>query len=350
MAVGDMLARRDWAALKSYFSARAPADAQEFEARALLALHTGRDSPDWASVVTDLRRASELKPQDALLRVNLAQALLDSQQPRQAHEQAMQAVAMQPDSYPAIEKLALAAAALYRWDEALEVALRARESLGPSRETPTAIARLLAQLQPRWWRPIRAGAIALHRIDMRHSAFLNRTFGNPGFMNHYHRFQGNDEAAARKFVRLAQLPPFQSRRIDWVIEDTSGSPLGLGAFVDIDWPNRRAEILIGFPGDRSNSAALQALVAMLDFCFRRFGIEKVVGYVYGDNPRAQSHAVHFGFKQEGLLRQHIAADGQRIDLYVNALLREEFVADERLQRLCGRWGIGAANSNQKEKG
>jgi RimJ/RimL family protein N-acetyltransferase len=339
--VNQLLVAKDWAGLERHFAVREPDSAEEFQARALLALSRSVDIP-WPRVIADLRRACDLQPADGLLRANLAQALLDSGQADEAYREARVALQLAPQAYAPLEKLALAAAANRRWPEAHQLLLRAARVLEGKRPLPDGAAQLLMRLQSQWWAPIQSAGLTLRQPQAGDAAFLARTFDDAAFMRRFHRFQRGGPGAVRQFIDIAQQPPDQSRRLDWIVVDRREQAIGLVALVDIDRPNQRGELLVGFAGAPPAMAALQASVAAIHFAFARFGLQKLVSYVYADNPEAQANTLHLGFTQEGLLRSHIACEGGRQDLFANALLRGDWEASSFLRRLTARWKIGAA--------
>lgn len=336
------LLAQNWDGLARHFSGHQPACADEYNARALMNLHQGKGTIDWPSVISDMRQACALKPGDLLLAVNLTQALLDSKRAQEAYETARRTSELHPDAYPAMEKLAASAVATQRWAEAYDVILHAQEMLGQKQNLPEQAARLLAELSSRWWEPIVKGGMVLRCPEPSDAGFLSSTFGNEEFMLHYHRFQGAGDEAVKDFISRAKLAPRQSRRIDWIILDRSGNRVGLAAIVDIDWGNERGELLVGLPGKRTQTVALKASVAILEFAFERLRLAKMMSYVYGDNPEAQANTLHLGFGQEGLLRSHIASQSGRIDLFVNGMTSAGFAGNALLNKLARRWAEPSA--------
>lgn len=328
-----LLSARDWPALEQHFAGCAPADADDFQARALLRLN--RSPVDWDEVIADLRRVCDLRRGDALALSNLAQALLDAGRPLEAIEAARGAAAADANAYPPLEKLAFAAASLQQWDEAIGAVRRAKAiHAGP---LPAATSRLDQQLATAWWKPLACGEVVLRQPKPEHQPFLQRVFGNPAFMRHFHRFQAGTADAVKRFIETAQQPPFVTRRLDWIVQHRGGPCIGLAGLVDIDWPNARAELLVGFPAVQGPQTSSQVAVAAITFGFERLRLEKLVSHVYADNPRAQSNTLHLGFTQEGLLRGQIAAEGGRLDVFVNGLLQQEYRYSALLQKLRRRW-------------
>lgn len=331
------LLTQNWAELSRYFQNRQPQSGDEYCLRALLNLHLGGGAPDWTSVIADLRQACALTPTDPLLSCNLTQALLDTQQTDLAYHAAEQTCAQYPNSLPAREKHVLVAVATQRWPQAYASLLHAKNLLGDKQQMPAWAADLLAELSPQWWLPLEAGGVVLRRPDASDAPFLKATFGNTAFMEHYHRFQGAGDEAVASFIAQANRSPRHTGRMDWIILDRNQTRVGLLAFVDIDWRNDRGELLIGIPGTPAPTVALKAAVAAIEFAFKRMGLQKIVSYVYADNPEAQANTLHLGFVQDGLLRSHISTASGRLDIFVNSLTPADLASNGLIQGLARKW-------------
>jgi diamine N-acetyltransferase len=157
-------------------------------------------------------------------------------------------------------------------------------------------------------------------------------------MTRFHRFQPADDAAIDQFIQRSDSRPRLNRRLDWIVHD-GPEAIGLASLVDLDHEQRRAELLVGFPrAEGRPAAALKASLAAMQFAFGALKLNRLISYVYGDNPASQANTLHLGLRQEGLLREHLRVDGVALDLHVNGLLAREYFADARLQRLLQRWG------------
>ena len=338
-AVLSWLHQGDWARLRAHFAQHAPATADEYAARALLVTQVERSAVATAQVLADWRRACVLRPGQLLYAVNLAQALLDAGEPQQALEQALLLERRAPQSYPVLEKLALAWTALGRWEEARPIAQRAEVlATAEGLKLPPSTRAVWADLTCTWWRPQRLGVLTLRLPEADDLPFLATCFGDAQFMRRYHRFQSADPVALPTFLWRAQRPPREVRRRDWLVQGPQGQALGLAALVDLDFDNARGELLIGLPGPAgAASYGFQATLAVMDFAFERLGLAKLLSYVYADNPRAQANTLHLGFAQEGLLRAHVQTAEGRLDLHLNGLLRQDYQHHALLQRALRRW-------------
>ena len=333
----NYLISQDWASLRAFFEVNAPVSAQDFHARGILEIAENGGRVDWRAVLADLSKACERAPANPIFRANFAQALIDSGSPDEGYLQAVQAVLLGPQLYSPLEKLALAAEELHRWEEAREAAVRAALALERKQTVPEPTGRLLMQLQSRWWLPLVSASLTLRRPQPSDSDFIDGLFSDADYLRRFHRFQRSGQQEVRHFIEVAQQSPYRSRRLDWIVCNHKGLQLGQAGLVAIDWENRRAELVVGFPGQPPVMAALQTSLRVIDFAFRTLGLAKLVSYVYADNPKAQSNTLHLGFRNEGLLRGHVSWGCDRIDVYVNGMLAVDYEADGRLQKLCARW-------------
>ena len=329
----------DWSSLHAYFSRYAPASADEFVARALLLTRAERTRERTAQILADWRQACALQPANLLHAVNLAQALLDAQQPDEAVQLTSRLVQRAPHSYPAAEKHALALHACGRGHDAAAAGAQAAHAAAAAGITPSETTRAVyADLALPWWQPLPIGGATLRLPIPEDEAFLRALFNDPAFMRRFHRYQRGDDRALRDFIDRGRRPPREARRRDWIVLDRRGNAAGLAAIVDVDLMNQRGELLIGVREPRAGeSLALKASIAAIAFAFEQLGLEKLVSYVYGDNPVARANTLHLGFRDEGLLRSHLKEGDGRLDMHVSGLLRTEFEADSRMQRLRSRW-------------
>lgn len=207
--------------------------------------------------------------------------------------------------------------------------------------------RCALDLDPVWCAPIVSRHLVLRILQESDSEYLHRCYAMPDFMRFYHHALPRHHSLpilAQKLRRHQQLHPFQSKSVDWIIwrqgNDGIERPVGLANLVDIQFPNRRAELLLGIPEgeDRLGSTALEASLLIMDFAFNRVQLHKLTSYVYAINPSAQKNTLSLGFKQEGWLREHILQPESNalIDMFINGLTVTDFRQNQRLAKLSRR--------------
>jgi len=123
-------------------------------------------------------------------------------------------------------------------------------------------------------------------------------------------------------------PEGQRTRIDFAIEEKeTGAFVGLISVKELDALHQRAAfgILLGreFWG---KGYAKDAMVLFFRYLFEEINIHRIYLQVLMSNERAIALYERFGFKREGVLRQHHFQGGRLQDVLLMGLLREEFEA------------------------
>lgn len=90
--------------------------------------------------------------------------------------------------------------------------------------------------------------------------------------------------------------------------------------------HRRAEIgyAIYDDADKGHGYMKEALAALMPYGFDTLGLNRVEAMVATDNEPSLRLLRHFGFVQEGLLREHYDVGGMAQDSLVFSLLQKEF--------------------------
>jgi RimJ/RimL family protein N-acetyltransferase len=189
---------------------------------------------------------------------------------------------------------------------------------------------------PVWHHPLKSKSLMLIRPQEQHRAFLTELLQTRSFVERYNSFIGNGPAIVEGYFQRTRLQPLQTKQLDWVVVDLTGKPLGLACLADLDFENRRAEWLLGFPVlPEMRQKMVEAAMLLFSAAFSSLRLEKIYGYVYQDNQAAQDATLHLGFQREGVMRSHIRnrLTAQREDLHIFGLLRNEFLESMRLNRI-----------------
>ena len=189
---------------------------------------------------------------------------------------------------------------------------------------------------PAWHHPLKSKSLMLIRPQEQHRTFLTELLQTTSFVERYNSFIGSGPAVVEGFIQRTRLQPLQTKQLDWVIADLLGKPLGLACLADLDFENRRAEWLLGFPVlPEMRQKMVEAAMLLFSAAFSSLRLEKIYGYVYQSNKAAQDATLHLGFQREGVMRSHIRnrITAQREDLHIFGLLRKEFFENSRLTRI-----------------
>lgn len=212
------------------------------------------------------------------------------------------------------------------------------------------IGHLYIQLHPLWVLPMENERVRIRARTPLDHQFVMDCYANESFMSNYNRYLAGSLRQSQSQQKSAHRPDrltvYKNKSIQWVIEKVdplnSGkihyTPIGLASLAEIHWVHRRAEILIGFPNATKFNGTripLTAMLMILDFAFNRIGFNKLVSIVYANNVHAQKSTLAIGFKQEGLLRNHLFDHklNRWISVYQNAMLMEEFGENTQLAKL-----------------
>lgn len=211
------------------------------------------------------------------------------------------------------------------------------------------IKNLYIQLHPVWMSPIENERIRIRARTRLDRQFVTDCYANESFMNNYNRYVASSfrqSKSKRNTHHPDRLIVYKNNIIQWIIErvdplspgETQYTPIGLASLAEIHWVHRRAEILIGFPNATKFNGTripLTAMLMILDFAFNRIGFNKLTSIVYADNVHAQKSTLALGFRQEGVLKNHLFDRklNRWISVYQNAMLIEEFGENTQLAKL-----------------
>lgn len=118
------------------------------------------------------------------------------------------------------------------------------------------------------------------------------------------------------------------RHMVWIIETLEARPLGVIQLKDIQKQHRNGELglYIAELADRGNIYATEAFYLVLNYAFGTLKLHKVTGYYLVENHVARRLNAHFGYSEEGRLREHVHYDGAFHDYIPIGVLEPEFRA------------------------
>jgi RimJ/RimL family protein N-acetyltransferase len=112
----------------------------------------------------------------------------------------------------------------------------------------------------------------------------------------------------------------------FAIETLDGKLVGDCGLRNIDWKTRKAEffITIGEKQLWDKGFGTDALRVAIRLAFDKMNFNRLWLTVLADNPRAVRCYEKCGFVREGLMRQESFVDGKYRDVFLMALLREDY--------------------------
>jgi len=113
-----------------------------------------------------------------------------------------------------------------------------------------------------------------------------------------------------------------------VIETTEGRVIGLMGLHKINWRDRVAitGALIGEKEYWGKGFGSDAKITLLNYAFNVLNLRKICSGVISYNKRRLSYSIKCGYKEEGILKEHIFRNGQYWDVIQLAIFREDFIS------------------------
>ncbi len=140
------------------------------------------------------------------------------------------------------------------------------------------------------------------------------------------------------------LPISLSQQKDWYLSQknnkseinfsvvlNSGETIGTVSIVHIDLRNRKAEwgrLIIGPDEYKSAGYGREVEMLILQYCFEHLNLNKLYCEVLSTNMKVVNMHKKFGFKEEGIFRNHIFKGGKYIDVICMALLASDYFSGD----------------------
>lgn len=148
---------------------------------------------------------------------------------------------------------------------------------------------------------------------------------------------GNDREVSRNLTDRFPHPYTEQAARNWIaVCEADGEPtrnfaievdglLAGGAGIELREGERTGAAEVGYWLGRrfwGRGIATAAVIALRDYAFETFELEKLEASVFGWNPSSVRVLEKAGFQQEGRLRRAVVKDGERTDLLLYGLLRD----------------------------
>ncbi|MFA4827355.1 MAG: GNAT family protein [Candidatus Shapirobacteria bacterium] len=142
--------------------------------------------------------------------------------------------------------------------------------------------------------------------------------------------QWNQDPLVSQFREIGTKP--KSKNINLAIFDLSSNKLiGDVGINSIDLVNHHAEIGLAI-GDKNywgKGYGTDVIKTALDYCFDQLKLNKVYLDVWQENQKAINCYLKCGFKQDGILRQHVKNKDGYHDKLVMSILKSEHINIEK---------------------
>jgi len=188
---------------------------------------------------------------------------------------------------------------------------------------------LLFENHPIWWAEVKAGICQLSRRSSKDLDFVRQIWAQKDFIYSFHRHANNLPNDSDKLAQLLDKEYLalvsESHAIHWIVKDMHGKPWGLLSITGISLIHKRAEVLLGILDGAPIGLSTAAMLMLFQFYFKAIKFNKLLSFVYEDNPHSLKCTLHLGFKEEGHLRNHVIdpLSSQFVNLIQTGLLAED---------------------------
>ncbi|RKY10378.1 MAG: hypothetical protein DRP56_01180 [Planctomycetota bacterium] len=117
-----------------------------------------------------------------------------------------------------------------------------------------------------------------------------------------------------------------SSRLDLIIETLTGTPVGLIGLLDISERDKTTEIYIAIGETEywGKGAMLETESMLIEYVIRELNLYKILAQTRPANIGSIITMKKLGFQIEGTLRQEKCIQGERVDILIMGLLKDEF--------------------------
>jgi RimJ/RimL family protein N-acetyltransferase len=138
-----------------------------------------------------------------------------------------------------------------------------------------------------------------------------------------------------KTIRWFEKIQADDGRVEFAIETLQEKPVGVVGLASIDSIHRTAEIyiVIGEKDFWGKGVMIEAESLLIDWAFNSLGIEKIWAQTRPDNIASLITMKKMGFQIEGTLRNEKIVNGQRTTVLHLGLLREDFKAAHKQNKI-----------------
>jgi RimJ/RimL family protein N-acetyltransferase len=133
--------------------------------------------------------------------------------------------------------------------------------------------------------------------------------------------------------RIRNLYRGRGDKFQWIVE-ADHEPVGWVTLVISNWEHGLAEVGYALTTEQQGRGVMvQALTNLLDDLFHRTRLERIEARCAVDNGASQRVLEKVGFAREGRLRAYFSLHGRRVDNYLYAMLKSDWLADYSASRL-----------------
>ena len=166
--------------------------------------------------------------------------------------------------------------------------------------------------------------LVLRRMDVKDIQGIYNFYSDPQSLKYIARNLFTDlEQAVEKLKIFHQL--FDNKNgIWWAFnKKEEGKFIGFGGFFEVDKEANKAELGYGFlPGNWGNGYGTEGVKILTEFGLKELQLHKIYAYVDPENKGSVKLLENFGYKREGLFKDHDYAQNKYFDTAVYTIMNE----------------------------
>ncbi len=170
--------------------------------------------------------------------------------------------------------------------------------------------------------------LQLAALEESDAALIARWYEHPEFVRRFEATPAHPKSRAELATRIVEARTSQEDYLFGFRLRGDHVLVGWGALDGILWRNRVAWVSLALSPDHwGQGLGREALELLLAYAFRELGLHRVQLTVFADNPTAIRLYEKAGFRHEGVYREFLLRDGQRVDMLLMGLLAHEWLKD-----------------------
>jgi RimJ/RimL family protein N-acetyltransferase len=164
-------------------------------------------------------------------------------------------------------------------------------------------------------------------LDESDAPIIARWFDNPEFVRRFEAVPARPRAAAEIAGQILTARDSQEDHLFGFRLRGINALVGYGALDGINWRNRVAWLAVALSSDYwGRGLGREAVRLMLGYAFDELGLHRVQLTVFASNSPAVGLYEKVGFQREGVYREFLLRDGQRVDMLLMGMLAREWAA------------------------
>lgn len=181
---------------------------------------------------------------------------------------------------------------------------------------------------------LKSRRLILRAIEESDLPLIARWRSDPEIYEYFYEFL---PISARQQRNWYEKQLSDSSEINLVVAKPDGTGIGTVSIYHIDRRSRKAEwgrLIIGDPEIRGGGIGSEIEVLVLQYAFEHLNLHKLYCEVLVENASVVSLHKKFGFKEEGIFREHVFKGGQYMDVAMLSMMESDYI----MQRANGRVG------------